>query len=67
MSKGVTGNMYEVKVLPSTASQLLEAVYTQKDLSRAEAREMAQYLDDKYDMTEYIPIKSEAIRAHKVI
>jgi len=53
---GLTGNVYEIKVLPNTASQLVEAIYKQKDLSRAEAREMAQYLDDRYNMSDYVPL-----------
>jgi len=66
MSKGITGKVYEIKVLPNTATQLLEAVYNQKDLSRAEARAMAQYLDDKYNMGEYIPFMSKAVKVHKI-
>lgn len=54
MSKGLTGKLYGVAVLPNTASELVEAIYKQK-LSEAEALEMAQYLDKRYDMTSYVP------------
>lgn len=52
---GLKGSLYEIKVLPNTASQLVEAIFKQKDLSRAEAREMAAYLDERYGMSDYIP------------
>lgn len=51
---GLVGNLYEVSVLPNTASQLVEAVYKQKDLKRSEAREMAAYLDERYSMSDYV-------------
>jgi hypothetical protein len=53
MDDGMTVNLYTIKVLPNTASQLVEAIFKQKDLSRAEIREMAAYLDERYSMSDY--------------
>lgn len=52
---GLVGSLYEIKTLPNTALQLVNAIYKQKDLSRAEAREMAEYLDERYGMSDYVP------------
>lgn len=52
---GLLGMVYEIKVLPNTARQLVEAIRDQKDLSMEEALEMADYLDDRYGMSDYVP------------
>jgi hypothetical protein len=53
-NKGLVADVYEIKVLPNTATQLVEAIYEQKDLTREDAYDMADYLDKKYGMTDYI-------------
>jgi hypothetical protein len=57
--KGLDATVYVIDTLPNTASELLEAVYKQKDLSRTEAREMAQYLDIRYGMTDMVSLTTE--------
>jgi hypothetical protein len=54
--KGLTAKVYEVKVLPNTARQLVEAMRDQKDLSIEEALEMADYLDERYKMSDFVPV-----------
>ena len=54
---GVTGSLYSIAVLPNTARQLVDAIYKQKDLKRSEAREMADYLDERYGMSDFVPTK----------
>jgi hypothetical protein len=48
--------VYEVNTLPNTARQLVEAIRDQKDLSMDEALEMADYLDERYKMSDYVPV-----------
>jgi hypothetical protein len=56
MSKeGLTGDLYEMKILPNTASELVKAIYEQKDLSQADAYDMAAYLDKRYKMSGWVP------------
>lgn len=52
---GLTVDLYEISVLPNTARQLVEAIRDQKDLKMEEALEMADYLDERYGMSDYIP------------
>jgi hypothetical protein len=45
---GLTGNVYEISVLPNTIEELVIAIYDQKGkdkVSRADALDMAAYLD----------------------
>lgn len=56
MKTGLTTTLYEVNVLPNTARQLVEAMRDQKDLSIEEALEMADYLDKRYNMSDYVPV-----------
>ena len=53
--KGLQGRVYGISVLPNTARQLVEAIQTQPDLSKENALEMADYLDQRYGMSDYIP------------
>lgn len=59
MKDGVTGDLYEISVLPATCRELVDAIYKQKDLSRSEAREMADYLDEKFNISPYVPVKEK--------
>lgn len=54
-TKGLTGKLYEIKVLPNTATQLAEAILTQKELTKEEIMDMAGYLDKRYNMSDYVP------------
>ena len=51
---GLVVKVYKVHTLPNTALQLVDAIYKQKDLSRADARDMAAYLDERYGMSDFI-------------
>lgn len=42
-----TVNIYSVNTLPNTVRELVESIYNQKDLSREDAFDMADYLDEK--------------------
>lgn len=53
---GLVAKVYEISVLPNTARQLVEAIRDQKDLSMDEALEMADYLDERYKMSDYVPL-----------
>jgi hypothetical protein len=53
--KGITGDVYEISVLPNTATELAEAIYNQKDLSKKDAMDMAGYLDKRYGMSGFVP------------
>lgn len=59
MSKGLTGDLYEIKVLPSTVRELVEAIQNQPDLSKEDALEMADYLDNKYKISPYVPVEEQ--------
>lgn len=54
---GLVGRMYEIRVLPNTASELAKAIYHQKGLSESEAMEMAEYLDNRYKMSGFVPVR----------
>lgn len=56
--KGLTGTLYQVAVLPATVRELVEAVYNQKYLKQEEALEIADYLDEKYNISPYVPTNS---------
>jgi hypothetical protein len=50
MKKGLTGNLYAIKVLPETIEELVIAIFDQKGkdkISRQDALDMADYLDRK--------------------
>lgn len=55
--KGLVGDLYGISVLPNTATELAKAIYEQKDLSKEEAMEMAAYLDERYNMTGFVPTR----------
>lgn len=55
MSKGLEGRIFSISVLPNTATQLVKAIYTQNELSKKDAYDMAGYLDKRYKMSDYVP------------
>ena len=56
MSKdGLTGEVYGMVILPSTVRELVEAIYNQPDLPVSDVFDMADYLDQKYKISPYVP------------
>lgn len=54
--KGLTGNLYEINVLPSTVRELVDAIYNQPGFTNTEAFEIADYFDDKYNISPNVPV-----------
>ena len=48
MARGITGNLYETKILPNSIEELVVAIYDQEGadkVSRQEALDMADFLE----------------------
>lgn len=59
MSAGLTGTIYEMSVLPATVRELVEAIQNQPDLSKEDALDMADYFDEKYNISPNVPVNSK--------
>lgn len=58
MSEGLTGNLYEIKVLPADVEELVAAIFDQKGkdkLSRKDALDIAKMFDDRYHISQSVP------------